>query len=117
FSGSFDLLTDLVVLSAFAFYGLIVFGVIWLRIKQPDLERPYKAFGYPVIPVLFALFCIVLLVISYREAPGKSIAGFLLILSGLPFYYFWKNRRKYHRPLIADVEEREEIEEDIKDNH
>lgn len=103
FSGSFDLLSDLVVLSAFAFYGLIVIGIIVLRVKKTDLERPYKTFGYPVVPLIFMAFCIVLLVISYIEAPGKSLAGLGLILSGLPFYYFWK--RKQATEVVSDNEE------------
>lgn len=95
FSGSFDLLSDLVVIAAFAFYGLIVIGVIVLRVKRPDLERPYKAFGYPFVPVFFGLFCIVLLAVSFIESPGKGIAGLGLILSGLPFYYYWKNKNRH----------------------
>lgn len=93
-SGSFDILTDLVVIAAFIFYGLIVTGVIINRIKRPDLARPYKTLGYPVIPVLFTLFCFVLLSISLVKTPGKSLVGIGLILSGLPFYYYWKYKKK-----------------------
>src|SRR5690606_2304043 len=91
FSGSFDLLTDLIIIAAFIFYGLIVFGVIILRSKDQTL-RPYKTFGYPLVPLVFVAFCIVLLVVSFLESPNKSIIGLLLILSGLPFYYYWKKR-------------------------
>lgn len=94
FSGSFDLLSDLVIIAAFAFYGLIVIGVIVLRVKQPNLKRPYKAFGYPVVPVFFALFCLVLIAVSFIESPGKGLAGLGLILSGLPFYYYWKRKNE-----------------------
>lgn len=94
FSGSFDLLSDLVVISAFIFYGMIVVGVLVLRKKQPDLKRPYKAFGYPVIPLLFGFFCLVLLVVSFIESPGKATAGILLVISGLPFYYYWKSKQE-----------------------
>lgn len=92
-SGSFELLTDLVIIAAFLFYGLVVLGVLVLRRKQPSAPRPYKAFGYPAVPLLFTLFCIVLLVVSLIESPGKSAMGLALILSGLPFYFHWNNNR------------------------
>ncbi|MCK9480954.1 MAG: amino acid permease [Bacteroidia bacterium] len=92
FSGSFDLLTDLVVIVAFSFYGLIVFGVIILRKKASHTTRPYKTIGYPVIPIIFCIFCIVLLVVTFIESPEKSFTGLFLIFSGLPFYYFWKKK-------------------------
>ena len=98
-SGSFNILSDLVVIAAFVFYGLIVFGVILLRIKRKDIERPYKTIGYPVVPIVFILFCVVLLTISIIESPGKSIAGSLLIFSGLPFYFYWK-RKKPHTDYL-----------------
>ena len=94
-SGSFAILTDLVIIAAFIFYGLIVFGVIILRIKRKDLERPYKTFGYPFVPIIFTLFCIVLLGISLVESPVKSIVGLVLIFSGLPFYYYWRKREPH----------------------
>lgn len=95
FSGSFDLLTDLVIISAFVFYALIVFAVIRLRRQMPYAKRPYKTFGYPIVPVVFVLFCMVLLGISFYESPGKSIVGLIMIFSGLPFYYFWKKSKEH----------------------
>ncbi len=94
FSGSFDLLTDLVIIAAFVFYGLIVFGVILLRYKSKNIHRPYKTWGYPFVPVIFVTFCIILLAVSFYESPIKSIMGIALILSGLPFYYYWKKQLK-----------------------
>lgn len=92
FSGSFDTLTDLLIITAFIFFGLIVFGVIYFRVKHKDMPRPFKTPGYPFVPILFILFCIALLCISFIESPGKSIIGISLIFSGLPFYYYWKKR-------------------------
>ncbi len=92
FSGSFELLTDLVIISAFIFNGLIVFGVIWLRKKMKDHTRPFKTPLYPFIPIVFILFCMVLMGISFYESPEKSLTGLLLILSGLPFYAYWRRR-------------------------
>jgi len=92
FSGSFDLLTDLLIIAAFVFYGLIVLGVIVLRRRAPRLPRPYKTWGYPVVPWIFLVFCATLLVVSLVESPVKSLIGFCLIFSGLPFYYYWNKK-------------------------
>jgi APA family basic amino acid/polyamine antiporter len=92
FSGSFDTLTDLLIFAAFIFYGMVVFGVIVLRFKMKDTPRPYKTIGYPVVPILFVIFCIMLVVISIIETPIDSLIGLGLIFSGLPFYLAWKKR-------------------------
>lgn len=94
FSGSFDMLTDLLIFAAFIFYGMIVFGVIVLRFKMKNTPRPYKTIGYPVVPILFVIFCIMLVVISIIEMPQESLIGLGLILSGLPFYLMWYRRSK-----------------------
>lgn len=91
FSGSFDMLTDLIVIAAFIFNGLIVFGVIVLRKKMKDVPRPFKVPLYPIIPLLFVVFCLVLMIISFIESPLQSLVGLGLILSGLPFYFAWKD--------------------------
>jgi APA family basic amino acid/polyamine antiporter len=92
FSGSFDTLTDLLIITAFIFFGMIVFGVIVLRMKEPNLHRPYKTPGYPIIPIVFVVFCIILLVVSLIESTEKSLIGIGFIFSGLPFYYYWKKK-------------------------
>lgn len=94
FSGSFELLTDLVIIAAFIFNGLIVFGVIWLRSKMKEIPRLYKTPFYPFIPIVFILFCVVLTIISFYESPAKSLMGILLIVSGLPFYFYWQKKLK-----------------------
>ncbi|WP_432670386.1 APC family permease [Flavobacterium sp. SM2513] len=92
FSGSFDTLTDLLIITAFIFFGIIVFGVIYLRIKDKNAPRLYKTPGYPFVPLIFVIFCIILLVVSFIESPVKSIIGIGFIFSGLPFYYYWKKK-------------------------
>jgi APA family basic amino acid/polyamine antiporter len=92
FSGSFDMLTDLLIFAAFIFYGLVVFGVMILRWKEKDKPRPYKAIGYPFVPIIFVSFCIVLLIVSIYENPLFSLVGLGLILSGTPFYLLWRDR-------------------------
>lgn len=92
FSGSFDFLTDLVIISGFIFFGLIVWGVVRLRKTMKDTPRPFKTPFYPFVPIIFVLFCILLTVISFIESPFESLVGLALILSGLPFYYYWNKR-------------------------
>lgn len=104
-SGSFDILTELVVIAAFIFYGMNVFGVIILRVKRKDLKRPYKTIGYPIVPILFVLFCLVLLSITFLDTPVKSIVGLLLIFSGLPFYFYWKKSKAHLEYLKSENEE------------
>jgi APA family basic amino acid/polyamine antiporter len=105
FSGSFDLLTDLLIFAAFIFYGMIVFGVIILRVKMKNTPRPYKTIGYPIIPILFVIFCIMLVVISIIEMPQQSLIGLGLILSGLPCYLIWYKRSKQVDSTAEQVEE------------
>jgi len=92
-SGSFDQLTDMLVFAAFLYYGAMAAGVFVLRVKEPNTPRTIKAFGYPVLPALFILFCIALVVSSVIERPWECFYGLLLIASGLPFYFVW-NRVK-----------------------
>lgn len=89
-SGSFDQLTDMLVFAAFIYYGAMAAGVFVLRKKMPDAPRPYKAVGYPVLPALFIVFCVVLVGVSLVQRPMECGIGLLLILSGLPFYLYWR---------------------------
>ncbi len=93
FSGTFDQLTDMLIFASFIFYGSIAFGVFVLRRKEPDVPRPYKAFGYPIIPAIFVLFCAVLVIMTCYQRPREAGIGLFLILIGTPFYYYWQ--RKY----------------------
>ncbi|MEO5599331.1 MAG: amino acid permease [Cyclobacteriaceae bacterium] len=90
FSGSFDQLTDMLIFAAFIFYGATALGVFILRIKMPDAPRPYKAWGYPVVPGIFILFCIALIIITLLAKPREALIGLGLMASGLPFYWYWK---------------------------
>jgi basic amino acid/polyamine antiporter, APA family len=91
-SGSFDQLTDMLIFVVFFFYGATTLGVFVMRVKEPLVERPYKAWGYPVIPALFIIFCISLVVITCFTNPREAGIGFLLVLSGIPLYYYWNRR-------------------------
>ena len=87
-SGSFDTLTDYVVFGSWIFYALATASVFVFRRKMPDAVRPYRAFGYPVVPVLFLIVAGWLLVNTMITAPLQAFVGIFLILSGLPVYYY-----------------------------
>jgi APA family basic amino acid/polyamine antiporter len=91
-SGSFDQLTDMLIFASFIFYGATTLGVFVLRYKMPDVPRPYKAWGYPILPALFIVFCVFLIVFTLYEHPREAFIGLALMLSGIPFYLYWKNK-------------------------
>ena len=91
-SGSFDQLTDMLVFASFIFYGATALGVFILRYKMPDAPRPYKAWGYPVVPGLFILFCVFLVVITLIGKPREALLGLGLMLTGVPFYFYWRKK-------------------------
>ncbi len=87
-SGSFDTLTDYVIFGSWIFYAFVTASVFVFRKKYPDAERPYKTFGYPVVPILFILVAGWLLINTITSAPLQSFIGIFLILIGLPVYYY-----------------------------
>jgi APA family basic amino acid/polyamine antiporter len=81
-------LTDYVIFGSWIFYALATASVFVFRRKMPDAVRPYKAFGYPVVPILFLIVAAWLLVNTMITAPLQAFVGIFLILSGLPVYYY-----------------------------
>ena len=92
-SGSFDQLTDMLIFAAFFFYGATAFGVFIMRKREPDAERPYKVWGYPIVPALFVLFCVALIIITCLNHPREAGIGIVLMLSGVPFYLRWSKQQ------------------------
>ncbi|HVH89657.1 MAG TPA: amino acid permease [Terriglobales bacterium] len=92
-TGSYETLVDYAMFATWLFYGLMVAGVIVLRRTQPDLERPYRMWGYPVTPVLFVTVTCWFLINMLKTRPIPSLAGLLLVVSGIPIYLFWARRR------------------------
>jgi len=89
-SGTFDQLTDMLIFAAFIFYGATTLGVFILRKKMPDAPRPYKVWGYPVIPAVFIIFCIFLIGNTIYARPREAGIGLVLILIGVPLYWLFK---------------------------
>jgi basic amino acid/polyamine antiporter, APA family len=87
-------LLDYVVFAALMFYVLTILGVFLLRAKRPDVERPYKAFGYPIVPLLYIIAAIAILcvLLFYKtETAGWSL---VIVLLGLPVYWFWSRQSR-----------------------
>ncbi|MFL9832936.1 APC family permease [Chryseobacterium terrae] len=93
-SGQYGNLLDMISFVIVLFYMITVFGVIYLRIKQPNLERPYKTWLYPITPIVYLLigtaFCVLLLI--YKQQ--YTWPGFLIVLVGLPVYYLINRNKK-----------------------
>jgi APA family basic amino acid/polyamine antiporter len=91
-SGRYEQLFTYVIFASWILYGMTTAAVIVLRRKRPDLPRPYRTLGYPVLPVLFVLVAILLVLSTLFDSPRESLLGLLFILLGLPFYFYWKRR-------------------------
>ncbi|HLM57881.1 MAG TPA: amino acid permease [Pyrinomonadaceae bacterium] len=95
----FDKLTDYVVFGSYIFYGLVTASIFVFRRRLPHADRPYRAWGYPVVPILFLVVTGYLLVNTFWAAPTEALFGLLLIGLGFPVYYLFFRRR----PAISDI--------------
>jgi APA family basic amino acid/polyamine antiporter len=95
FSGSFDQLSDMLIFAVFIFYGATALGVFLLRKKMPDAVRPYKVWGYPVVPAIVILFSVSLFINTIVTQPREALMGLALMLTGIPmFFYFISKKEK-----------------------
>jgi len=92
-SGSYDTLTDSVIFVSWLFYGLSTASLFVFRRTMPDAPRPYRALGYPVIPVVFVLVTVALLVNTFIAAPRQALQGVAVLIAGLPLYWYWARRQ------------------------
>jgi APA family basic amino acid/polyamine antiporter len=89
-SGKYEELFDFVIFGSWILYAMATASVFVLRRKRPDLPRPYKTFCYPAVPLLFLAGATILEISTLWTKPRESIAGIILILIGLPFYFYWR---------------------------
>ena len=94
FSGSYSQLLTYVTFASVLFGGLTVAGLYRLRWAQPDRPRPYRCWGYPFTPAVHLVICSAFLVYVVRGDPQATLIGMLLVISGVPFYFRWKARRR-----------------------
>jgi APA family basic amino acid/polyamine antiporter len=91
-SGTFDQLTDSLLFASWIFYGLVTSSVFVLRRKMPEAPRPYRTLGYPVVPAIFVLVSVWLVVNTLFEKRIESVTGLVLILAGLPLFFWFRSR-------------------------
>jgi APA family basic amino acid/polyamine antiporter len=93
-SGKYGDLLSYVIFASLLFYILTIAGLFILRKKEPDAERPYKAFGYPVVPILYIIIasaiCIDLLIYQQKN----TVIGLFIVSFGFPIYFLWKERQQ-----------------------
>ena len=92
-SGTFDQLTDMIIFAVFIYYGATTLGVFILRKKMPDAPRPYKVWGYPIVPAIVILFCAALFVNTIYARPREAAIGMALMLTGVPMYFFFLKQK------------------------
>jgi APA family basic amino acid/polyamine antiporter len=85
-------LLDWVVFAVLIFYVLTIAGLFVLRRKRPDAERPYRAFGYPVIPALYMVVASLIAVVLLIYKPATSLPGLAIVLTGIPVYFAWRRK-------------------------
>src|SRR5467141_775077 len=83
-------LLDYVISAALIFYILTIIGIFVLRRKQPDAERPYKAFGYPIVPALYVVGASVILGVLFIYQTATTWPGLMIVLTGVPVYFLWR---------------------------
>lgn len=101
-SGSFDMLTDMLIFISWFFYGMSALGLIILRKKLKDVNRPYRVWGYPLVPLVFVLFTLFFLcstvyteILNYINGSSpviNSLLGVLIVCTGIPFYFLAKKK-------------------------
>jgi APA family basic amino acid/polyamine antiporter len=93
-SGRYGDLLDYVIFAVLIFYALAVLAVFQLRRKYPDAERPYKAFGYPIIPIIYLLITVCICVPLLIYKPYYTWPGLIIVLLGIPVYYWLMKEEK-----------------------
>ena len=92
-SGKFDQLTDLAIFAFWLFYGMVTASVFVFRHREPEAQRHYRTWGYPLVPAVFVLVTIYLIGFTLYNAPFLSFLGLLIIVAGLPVYWYFTRKR------------------------
>ena len=97
-SGSYSDLLDYVIFAALLFYILTISALFVLRRKQPNLERSYRALGYPVLPALYILAAGAIEVLLLLYKPDYTWPGLIIVMLGLPVYFIWRRKSPARQP-------------------
>jgi APA family basic amino acid/polyamine antiporter len=93
-SGTYGNLLDYVIFAVLLFFTLTILAIFILRKKRPDIARPYKAFGYPIIPGLYIITTFIIMVILLIYKPIYTFPGLGIVLLGIPVFYLWRRFSK-----------------------
>ncbi len=96
-SGRYNDLLDYVIFAVLLFYILTIAGLFVLRRTRPDMERPYKAFGYPVLPAVYLLAAGLIEVLLLMYKPNYTWPGLIIVLLGLPVYFIWQGKQRHEQ--------------------
>jgi len=99
-SGSYGQLLDYIIFAVLVFYVLTIVGLFVLRRTHPEAERPYRAFGYPVLPIIYIVMALFIDVVLLRYKPQYTWPGLIVVLLGIPVYYAWSRSA---RPSASDA--------------
>ncbi len=91
-SGTYSNLLDYVIFAVLIFFSITILAIFVLRVKRPEIPRPYKAFGYPVIPAIYILTTLFIMIILLIYKPNYTFPGLLIVLLGIPVYFLWRKR-------------------------
>ncbi len=91
-SGSYGQLLDYIIFAVLVFYILTIYGLFVLRHTQPNAPRPYRAVGYPVLPVIYIVMALFIDVVLLRFKPQYTWPGLIIVLLGIPVYFAWSRR-------------------------
>jgi APA family basic amino acid/polyamine antiporter len=100
-SGTYSDLLDYVIFAVLIFFALTIFAIFILRVKKPDIARPYKALGYPLIPAIYILTTSFIMVILLIYKPNYTFPGLIIVILGIPVYYLWK-KYSLHSPAMPE---------------
>ncbi|HEX7494932.1 MAG TPA: amino acid permease, partial [Bacteroidales bacterium] len=90
-SGTYGNLLDYVIFAVLIFFTLTILSIFILRVKRPDISRPYKAFGYPVIPSIYILTTVSVMILLLIYKPDYTFPGLGIVILGIPVFYLWRN--------------------------
>ncbi|MDQ1266770.1 MAG: basic amino acid/polyamine antiporter, family, partial [Bacteroidota bacterium] len=100
-TGTYSDLLDYVVFSVLIFYVLTIAGIFVLRKTKPNTERPYKAFGYPYVPVIYIIFAFIIMTVLLLYKPKFTWPGLFIVLLGIPVYYI-RNRINIKKSNVSN---------------
>ncbi|MBV9670880.1 MAG: amino acid permease, partial [Acidobacteriales bacterium] len=99
--GKFQALFSLAIFAEWLFYMVATSSVFVFRWREPDLPRPYKTWGYPVVPAIFILCSAVLLVVTFTQNRRNSMIGTVIILAGIPLFLYFRQRRAVEESVVV----------------